>query len=141
MNLTRLAASLAAATTITLAGLGAGTAFAAPVDPVTPVTPVTPVHPVTPVTPSHGSGHHESHAESSAPADGGSALTLVLGGLGIAVVAGGGAYALARGNAADRDRERRVAGPGMQVVTVPPQGYAPRYEGRAYEGRAYEGRR
>ena len=140
MNLTRLAASLAAATTITLAGVGAGTAFAAPVDPVTPVTPVTvtPVHPVAPVTPSHGSGtHHESHGgSSSAPADGGSALPLVLGGLGIAVVAGGGAYALARGNAADRDRERRVAGPGVQVVTVPPQGYAPRYEGRVSRGRA-----
>jgi hypothetical protein len=137
MNLTRLAASLAAAATVTLAGVGAGTGFAAPVEPVTPVTPVTPVHPVTPVTPSYGSGtHHESHAgSSSAPVDGGSALPLVLGGLGIAVVAGGGAYALARGNAADRDRERRVAGPGVQVVTVPPQGYAPRYEGRVYEGR------
>ena len=138
MNLTRLAATLVAAGAVSLAGIGAGTAAAEPVTPVTPVTPitpVTPVHPVTPVTPSHGSGtHHESHAGSSAPADG-SALPLVLGGLGIAVVAGGGAYALARGNAADRDRERRVAGPGIQVVTVPPQGYAPRYEGRAYDGR------
>ncbi len=125
MNVRRRAAVLAAAVVVSLSGVGVGPALAdpAPAGPTVhptppPVTPVTPVHPV---TPSGGSGtHHPSHATSSTTtsgSDSGSVLPLLLGGLGIAVVAGGGAYALTRGGAADRERERRAD---VRIVTVPP---------------------